>query len=230
VENKAGIMNKIKCRICDEKLIMITCNHLKKHNITLEEYKKEFPNQPTFSDDYYKHLIRISSIGGKKLHKLYSKKTKEWSSKGGKRTNELYPKEKKKWCSKGGLTGIKNIRKNKSFWFMNVPFDSPEEKEYAKLLHKCLGWIPEEGVTCHIQMNEGEIDFKIPKELIDSKEDVFIEHHTNHKKYYEKRRGILDKNNHKENELFVSRKLRKILSKKEKLPRCRRQSLVESNF
>ena len=41
---------KVKCEICGEYLRNISNTHLKKHGITQQEYKKQFPEAPIFSD------------------------------------------------------------------------------------------------------------------------------------------------------------------------------------
>lgn len=48
--------NHIICKVCDKKLKSITTKHLKKHNITLFEYKNKYPNSDTISNDYKKRL------------------------------------------------------------------------------------------------------------------------------------------------------------------------------
>lgn len=37
-------MNKIKCLICNKEFVQITSTHLKKHDLTVTEYKEKFPN------------------------------------------------------------------------------------------------------------------------------------------------------------------------------------------
>jgi hypothetical protein len=41
---------KVECQICKQKLRNISNTHLKKHNITQQEYKQQYPNSPIFSD------------------------------------------------------------------------------------------------------------------------------------------------------------------------------------
>lgn len=40
----------VQCKICGQKLRNISNTHLKKHNITQQEYKKLYPNEPLFAD------------------------------------------------------------------------------------------------------------------------------------------------------------------------------------
>ena len=41
---------RVDCAICGEKFKQIRNNHLKKHGITLEEYKKKYPNSPVVTE------------------------------------------------------------------------------------------------------------------------------------------------------------------------------------
>lgn len=239
-------IQKVKCKICGEKLKLISWLHLRIHNITLEEYKKIFPNSKIYSDYWLKLQKNKAILGAKKLNELiqkrrkekpsYDKKYREDCAKGGRNRNKFYPelikkitkkthetikkrrkkdpeydKKYRKKCSEwgrkarrlNGINGIKISRQNKPYWFMKTPFDSLEEKECAKLFHKHLAWIPKEGINCHIELKNGEIDFLV--------NDIFIEYHRWESKnkineYYQKRRKILDKNG-KNNELFVFRNL-----------------------
>lgn len=43
--------DRVECKICGEKFKRINWAHLKKHNLTTEEYKKQFPNAKIFSDE-----------------------------------------------------------------------------------------------------------------------------------------------------------------------------------
>lgn len=40
----------VECQICKKRMNWIQNTHLKKHNITLEEYKRRYPNHPTKSE------------------------------------------------------------------------------------------------------------------------------------------------------------------------------------
>lgn len=42
--------SKVKCEVCGEYLRNISNTHLKKHNMTQQEYKCQFPDSPIFSD------------------------------------------------------------------------------------------------------------------------------------------------------------------------------------
>lgn len=48
--------NHIICSICNKKLKSISSKHLKKHDITLLEYKNKYPNSNTISNEYKKRL------------------------------------------------------------------------------------------------------------------------------------------------------------------------------
>jgi DNA-directed RNA polymerase subunit RPC12/RpoP len=47
----------VTCQICDASLKTIHPNHLRKHGITFEEYKRRFPEAPLHSEDYLKNHI-----------------------------------------------------------------------------------------------------------------------------------------------------------------------------
>jgi hypothetical protein len=214
------------CQICGKKTVMIGWNHLRIHNITLNEYKKRFPNVKTCSDEW----IRNCSEAGKKGIKVTLKRTKERREK-----DPIFEEQYIRQRSDAGKIGIlkaqgkiqnmreedlkfikkmrevskRNIfkclnqkRKNKPYWFMGVAFDSKQEMECAKVLNKYVGWIPKEGVNCHIQMKGGEVDFKI--------NNIFIEYHSPYKRYYDERRALLDKNNYKKEPVFVFGKVKEL--------------------
>jgi len=41
---------KVVCQICGKELLIISPTHLKKHNLTVEQYQKRFPNAPSTSE------------------------------------------------------------------------------------------------------------------------------------------------------------------------------------
>jgi len=62
-------MSKIKCMICGKTLGLIDSRHLRKHNITLLEYRKKYPNEPTTRKNKldeqlidYKRIIEMKYI------------------------------------------------------------------------------------------------------------------------------------------------------------------------
>jgi len=97
---------------------------------------------------------------------------------------------------------MESRRQNYPFWFLGVPFDSDIERKVAKQLFLNLFFIPKERVNCHIKLNGGEFDFFIWNQ-------IFIEFHpwdwngNSIKKYYKKRRRILDKNGYREYPLIT---------------------------
>lgn len=48
--------NYITCKICGKRLKYMTNTHLKKHNLTIDEYKINFSQENTISNEYYKKL------------------------------------------------------------------------------------------------------------------------------------------------------------------------------
>jgi hypothetical protein len=113
-------IQKVKCKICGEKLKLISWLHLRIHNITLEEYKKIFPNSKIYSDYWLKLQKNKAILGAKKLNELiqkrrkekpsYDKKYREDCAKGGRNRNKFYPELIKKITKKTHET-IKKRRK-----------------------------------------------------------------------------------------------------------------------
>ena len=165
--------------------------------------------------------------GGLKTHKLYPEEQKEWGRKGGtiggKVTQRLYPnlhretmlKLRRKYpnyfkeiSKKAGLASILNQRKNSLYIFKNVHFDSYREQEIAMCLFYQYKIKLKEGINCHVIIGGKEFDFLIKKYK------CFIEQHSfsrnnidknfvTCKKYFYKRRKILDKNGYKDYNLIV---------------------------
>lgn len=102
-----------------------------------------------------------------------------------------------------GLAAVAKRRKDYPYWFMGVPFDSKEERKMAMLLNSLCGFVPEEGVNCHVKVGGGEIDFKVGT--------VFLEYHPcpqwydgrTIEEYKTDRRQLLDKNGYRRNSLIV---------------------------
>ena len=62
--------SRVKCEICGKEFEKITGFHLKKHNMTMHEYRKQFPDASLFSEDLRKkcsdaRLGKPSSMKGK---------------------------------------------------------------------------------------------------------------------------------------------------------------------
>jgi G:T-mismatch repair DNA endonuclease (very short patch repair protein) len=76
---------KVKCEICGESFSVIHLAHLKSHDITLDEYKKKFPNAEYYSEEYSKNMRRNKT------------KNKEWLNPDEyvKKIEDLYWKEGK---------------------------------------------------------------------------------------------------------------------------------------
>lgn len=87
---------KVECKICKRKFNTITHTHLKKHRISIKEYKEKFPNDELFSDETKK---KRSALMSGENHYLYgkhlSKETREKISiakKGIKRSEDVRKK------------------------------------------------------------------------------------------------------------------------------------------
>ena len=61
---------KVRCEICGREFEKITSTHLKKHNITSDEYMKQFPDAPMVSEDLRK---KFSEAKSGKNHPMYGK-------------------------------------------------------------------------------------------------------------------------------------------------------------
>lgn len=71
--NKDG--NSVTCQICGEKMKFINNRHLKKHNITVNEYKIKFPNHSNISNNSFKIFKNNLQIANEN-------QTPTWTSKG----------------------------------------------------------------------------------------------------------------------------------------------------
>lgn len=107
-----------------------------------------------------------------------------------------------RWIQKlGNKASKKAWRKGLPYWFMGVPFDSNQEREVAKWLNVKYGFIPKEGINCHVRLDGGEIDFRLG--------DIFIEYHPwdtagrKIEQYFLDRRKLLDENGYKNYPLIV---------------------------
>jgi len=70
-------MNFIKCRICNKELKQITNTHLKKHNMTIEEYKEMFPNEKMLCENILSKKDTSKFINYDKTSKSLKKVMKE---------------------------------------------------------------------------------------------------------------------------------------------------------
>lgn len=66
--------NHVECKICKLKVRYLTNTHLKKHNITPEEYKKKYGIQDYASVDFKKNSRGILAEAAKKIKKSYVSK------------------------------------------------------------------------------------------------------------------------------------------------------------
>lgn len=121
-----------------------------------------------------------------------------------------------RWIQKlGNESSKKAWREGLPYWFTGVPFDSNGEREVAKWLNSNIGFIPKEGINCHVRLDGGEVDFKLS--------NIFIEYHPspyhgspridgmlNDEQYYTKRRKLLDKNGYTNCPLIVIKSLKKL--------------------
>lgn len=48
----------VTCQICGQQMNWIQNTHLKKHNMTLEEYREKFPNSPTKTQAVHEEIVR----------------------------------------------------------------------------------------------------------------------------------------------------------------------------
>lgn len=162
---------------------------------TFEQHQKKAGKQRGLQLKVDKeHQSQAGKLGGLTTHKKHPNLAKEW----GERTQKEHPENKEKlltWkkehaeearktssetakrthqkdpnlASRMGLNSIESQRKKKQFYWKDVPFDSKEEREVAKLLIDK----PIKGVNVHIKIGWSlEVDF-FPEEK------VFIEYHPN---------------------------------------------------
>lgn len=108
---------------------------------------------------------------------------------------------------KGGLETLKFIRLNKPYKFLNVLFDSNEEKEVAKMLHNTLQFVPIERKNCHVKIGTKEFDFIL--------NDIVIDYHPwdkryTLKQYFNIRRKILDNSGYRHCKYYVFKSIDEI--------------------
>ena len=112
-----------------------------------------------------------------------------------------------------GLKAVRKNRLNKPYWFLHAPFDSKQEKTIFREL-MLFGLIPEESINCHIELGGKEIDGLLWDFL-------FFEYHPwdrkGLKRYYNKRRKLLDKNGHSDNPLWLIKSMSQLNDFKEKI-------------
>jgi very-short-patch-repair endonuclease len=81
-------LKTLECMICGQKLRHINNTHLKKHNLTIEEYKEKYPNAKIFSDELLKEQNDSRQATLKKLYPNNEYATKgleeRWEKAGGK--------------------------------------------------------------------------------------------------------------------------------------------------
>lgn len=72
----------IKCMVCNKLFKTISYSHLKRHNMTFDEYKTQYPDAPMVDDEVSRKLSDNASrlnkegvVGFKKEHKINSGKT-----------------------------------------------------------------------------------------------------------------------------------------------------------
>lgn len=63
--------NFIICKMCGQKMKTLTNTHLKKHKITLEEYKIKFPGENYHSNEFINKTSKNLKIASKKIKKSY---------------------------------------------------------------------------------------------------------------------------------------------------------------
>lgn len=54
---KTLVLPKIKCKVCGKEFKIITNNHLKKHGITIQEYREQFPDASLIPDGFKRKLL-----------------------------------------------------------------------------------------------------------------------------------------------------------------------------
>jgi len=112
--------------------------------------------------------------------------------------------------SKNATKILKILRQNKPYYFMGVPFDSKSEMKVAEWLNKNLGFIPQEGVNCHVRLDGGEVDFKLGETFLEYHPCENFYHPETYEEYCTKRRNILDNNGFKDNKLIVIDNIEKL--------------------
>ena len=163
-------------------------------------------------EKYYEHCAKGGRISHKKQReenleeylKKQSRATKaihtkhpDFASKNAKRIHKMYPDLGFR-CAMGRL-------KNQPYRFMDVRFNSGQERDVAILRFKLLGIIPIVYENCHIKISNKEFDFK-QFEFIHEYHPYIQPYNKSMSKeeYYRKRRKVMDSNGHRKSELIVT--------------------------
>ena len=79
IDTRTG--KRVSCKICDEEFFVLTATHLKKHGLTLAEYKEKFPGvdigRPMASDNKYIEKVTYENPHEKKDKEFLSLNIKE---------------------------------------------------------------------------------------------------------------------------------------------------------
>lgn len=163
-------------------------------------------------EKYYEHCAKGGRISHKKQReenleeylKKQSYATKaihikhpNFASTNAKRIHKMYPDLGFR-CTMGRL-------KNQPYEFMNVRFNSGQERDVAILRFKLLGVIPIVHENCHIKISNKEFDFK--QFGFVHEYHPYIQPYNKSmpkEKYYEERKRIMNDNGHKKSELIVT--------------------------
>ena len=164
----------------------------------LEEYRNHFSNMGKIShknqrEENLEEYLKKQSRATKAIHTKHP----GFASKNAKMIHKMYPDLGFR-CTMGKL-------KNQPYKFMDVRFNSSQERNVAILRFKLLGIIPVVHENCHIKISNKEFDFK-QFGFVHEYHPYIQPYNKSMKKekYYEERRKVMNNNGHKKLELIVT--------------------------
>jgi len=184
-------------------------------------------------EEYFEWLSNAGKEGGKTTKRLHPNHFSEIGIIGGNSKYKQYPEDYIMMGKEGGPKGVESLRHQKGKLYLGVKFTTwkteNSELNCARMLHKLIKLpiidsvkckrkyrkIIISKITCSFKVDSYHIDFRIPKELINTKHDVFLEFHPCDwylnpeplEEYYAQRRKLLDDNGYKNNKLIVIQKV-----------------------
>ena len=176
---------------------------------------------------YHQNHVKIGKIGGHNAQKTLKKEEKglygmthlqhiksgQKSQREQRKNLVKYLSDRSKGGKKGGPASQISIRKNKPYWFLQTPFASSQENHAAKVFFFNYLFVPDEGKSCHIRVDGGELDFKL-FDFIFCEYHPFRNNRDRHNitftRYYKQRRRLLDENGFTNNPLIVFKNLKEV--------------------
>ena len=152
---------KIACEICGKLFKVVNALHLRKHDITVEQYTKMYPNAPIYNEETRAKMSNSSNAWYKNNTKKLSDITKDKirqkaiGRKTGPRSDETKARMRQAWCD------------NYDHWCASIKesANKPERKERARVTQQKI--IAERGY--HLARGKESSFEKFAREILESK-------------------------------------------------------------